>query len=186
MKKFLLILFAIIMLLCSCSAGENTDSTPDTVSTEQLQSTTATADLSSVQNENNKLKESINEMQRIYEDSLYENIKTYTSNYLSYTGSALNNIEKIKSCVTDDYYKKLSSNAGHARNTNTDYQQSTFVSALFYGDNSIPSNNIKVLALCYQSVINKNISETHTIIYMFDMKYMNNQWLIAGVEKPES
>ncbi len=185
MKKYLIIMFAVIMLLlCSCSVSKNTDSKPDTVSTEQVQSTTA--NLSSVQNENDKLKKNISEMQKIYDDSLNENIKTYTSNYLSYTGSALNNIKKIKDCVTDDYYNKLSSNAGHARNTNTDYQQSTFVSELYYGDNSTPSNNIKVLALCYQSVVNKNISETHTIIYMFDMKYINNQWLISGVEKPEN
>lgn len=44
----------------------------------------------------------------------------------------------------------------------------------------------KVMALCYQSVVNNNVSETHTLIYVFDMEYINNQWLISGVEKTEN
>ncbi|MGN1468194.1 MAG: hypothetical protein ACI4W1_07790 [Ruminococcus sp.] len=180
MKKIIIICSVLIScILCSCNINnsselENTVAEPTTV------------DISELQNENEQLKNNTAELLKIYDNSLQKSIIEFTDIYLSYEGSALNNIDKVKPYVTEDYYSELVSKSGHAKNTNVSYRQSTAIDSIYYSDYSVPSNHCDIAALCYQTTVYNNTSETKTVLYIFNMTYNENSWLIAGVERPEA
>lgn len=184
--KIRLISFTFFTLLifsfCSCTSQNNTnDPTASSVVTDEA----VTIDVSALQKENDALKKELSSFSQIYEDSLKNSINAYCEHYLSYSGTALNNIDKLKPYLTDNYYNELITKTGHAQNTNTDYQQSTAIDAIYYSDNSSPRDIVEVLALCYQSVINNSTVETLNSTYIFNMQYTAGKWLINSVEKPE-
>lgn len=178
----LLCLFLCI-LFCGCSV--NTEPIPEKENeTTANTSETETVSLSELQEENKSLKEKIEKYNMIYQESLEESIETYCKYYLSYTGTAVKNIEKLEPFVTDMYYSELCSKTGHAQNTNN-YEQSTAIDTIYYSENSSPSEFIEVMVTCYQSIIYDNTAKTQSAAYIFNMKYIEGKWLINSVEKPE-
>lgn len=122
--------------------------------------------------------------QRIYDENIKDTISAYCENYLSFEGSSLDNTESIKEYVTDDYYKKLTSEKGQSK-ANTDYQQATALNKLYFGDYSKPTDEIEISALCYQTTVHNKVSQTYNTFYLFNMTYSTEKgWLISDVSKP--
>ncbi|MBQ2972376.1 MAG: hypothetical protein IJE16_07505 [Ruminococcus sp.] len=164
---------ALTVLFCGCalSNNENTDSTTQATSDE-------TSFISTTGNSN------INDVLRIYEESLKTNIELYCEEYLTYQGSPTSELDVIESIITDDYYEQIKATSNY-RTEDKDYEQATALNTLYYSDYSTASKNEKVLAQCYQTIIVDNKSTTYNTFYIFNMKYDEEKgWLIDSVEKP--
>lgn len=175
MKTFLcslLAVLAITMSACSNKADNTQISEPTvvatTVSTEKLQS------------ELNELNEKYENIIKIYDQSLKDSINTYCEEYLSYSGSATDNVEKIKDIVTENYYSELQSQTGHQK-SDDDYEQSTGVENLYYSDCSSPSDTTDVMAHCKQTIIFDDEVKTLEAYYIFEMIFENGIWKINSV-----
>lgn len=175
MKKYILIsltLIFLLLVLCGCS----TPTTTNTQETEPLEET----NVSSIDNTGNN----INDVLRIYEESMKENIEQYCEEYLTYQGTPIKKLDEVKSILTDEYYKQIKSTENY-HSDDKDYEQATALNSLYFQDYSSPSSEVKVLAHCYQSIIVDNESNTYNTFFMFDMKYEDGKgWLINSVEKP--
>ena len=174
MRKFTVIFLCLVVLILSLCGCANSN---DNMSTEDI----ATSD------ENVQLTQSndpLNEVLKIYEESMEANISTYCQEYLTFEGSPIDNLEEVKSIITEEYYEQIKATE-HYQSENKDYEQATALNTLYFEDYSTPSEKIKVLALCYQSVVVDNKSTTYNTFYIFNMKYdEQNGWLIDSVEKP--
>ncbi len=175
MKRILAIFICIItvmLLMCGC-AKSNIQNTTETQATSET-------------SPNNVNNESLNDMLKIYEESMEDNISLYCENYLTYKGNPFKNLESIEDVITDEHYKKIKSTENY-QSDDKDYEQATALNCLYYGEYSTPSDTISVLAQCYQSVIVDNKSTTYNTFYIFNMKYdEQNGWLIDSVEKPSN
>ncbi len=134
-------------------------------------------DIEKLQSDYTTLESKYNDVTKIYDDTLEKSINTYCEKYLSYNGSAVDNIKNIKDVVTDTYYSELMSQTGHQKSLDN-YEQSTGIVKLYYSNYSSPSDSIEILALCKQTVIYNNEVNTSNAVYTFDMMYKNNRWLI--------
>ncbi len=180
MRKIISILFAIVLtvsafILSSCNKEIN--QTPNTA----VATIDTAVNINDLQSELSELKDEYNNIIRIYDDSLEKSINTYCEEYLSFSGSASDNIEKIKYIVTNKYYNELISQTGHNK-SNKKYEQSTGLDKLYYDKNLSPSDNIEIIALCKQTVIYNNNVTTNNVIYIFDMVYENDKWIINSTE----
>ena len=72
------------------------------------------------------------------------------------------------------------SQTGHKK-SDEDYEQATGLDKLYYGNNSSPSDNIEVIALCKQTVIYDDKVTTSDVTYIFDMLYKSGNWVINGI-----
>lgn len=52
----------------------------------------------------------------------------------------------------------------------------------FNGTNSDRINDLKIVALCYQSIIQDHKTESSRIVYKFSVKKNDNKWIISSVE----
>lgn len=180
MKKSLCILFAAALafsLFTMSACGKQNKEVPKPI----IADTGATADIVSLQSELSESKDKYSDITKIYDKSLEESINTYCEKYLSFSGSATDNIEKIKDVVSNDYYNELLSQTGHEQ-SDEDYEQSTGLDKLYYDNNSSPSDSIDVIALCKQTVIYDDDVTTDNVNYIFNMLYKNDKWVINGTE----
>lgn len=180
MRKIISILFAIVLtvsvfILSSCDKEVN-----QTQNTAVATIDTA-VNIDDLQSELSELKNEYNNIIRIYDDSLEKSINIYCEEYLSFSGSASDNIEKIKDIVTNKYYNELISQTGHKK-CDKKYEQSTGLDKLYYDKNLTPSDNIEIVALCKQTVIFNNNVTTNNVIYIFGMVYENDKWIINSTE----
>lgn len=175
MKRVLTIFICIItvtLIMCGC-AKSNVPNTTETQTTNEA----------SPSNLNN---EPLNDMLKIYEESMEDNISLYCENYLTYKGNPFKNLESVKSIITDEHYERIKSTENY-QSDDKDYEQATALNCLYYEEYSTPSDTVNVLAQCYQSVIVDNKSTTYNTFYVFNMKYdEQNGWLIDSVEKPSN
>lgn len=171
MKKILTLISVVLLLCLLC--GCNTISS-DNEETETTQATTLVMGA----------EEDLTSLLKIYEESLENNITTYCEEYLTYTGSPKENYEAIQDIITTEYQTKLKSTEGYSPAKN-DYEQSTAINKIYYGDFSSPSDTIDVIAQCYQTVIFDNKATTGNVFYVFNMVYnQEHGWLIDSVELP--
>ncbi len=176
MKKIICILLIASTLFMSACTNQTNTETPDsapkatTVSIEEIQ-----AQLS-------ELKGKYSDIIKMYDNSINSSIDIYCEEYLSYYGSATNNINKIQSIVTEHFYRELLTQIGHQK-PDTTYEQSTGVDNLYYSDYSSPTNSINIMAHCKQTVIFNNEVTTSDVGYIFDMEYENNTWKINSVDR---
>ncbi len=175
MKRFIYIAIAIIVLLsvlCGCASTTTTD----TNATEPLEETK----FSSKDNTGSD----INDVLRIYEESMKDNIELYCEEYLTYQGTPIKNLDAVKDVLSEEYYNQIKSTENY-HTEDEDYEQATALNTLYFQDYSSPSSQVEVLALCYQSVIFDNKSNTYNTFFLFKMKYEDGKgWLIDSVEKP--
>lgn len=176
MKKLLLLILCLILLtlaLCGCSNANSNNSSE----------TSAISDDTTEPSQGN---DPLNEVLKIYEESMENNIRTYCQEYLTYAGSPIENLETIANIITDEHYERIKSTENY-QSKDKEYEQATALNTLYFEDYSTPSNSIKVLAQCYQSVIVDNKSTTYNTFYVFNMKYDEQSgWLIDSVEKPSN
>lgn len=174
MKKFISIISILLIIsciFCACSL-----SSTETTAEATIDETSPTSLHFNDDNINNVLK--------IYEESMKDNISVYCEEYLTYSGTPIKKLESVKDIITDDYYNQIKSTEKYNK-VDKGYEQATALKTLYYSDYSSPSDNIKVLAQCYQSVIVNNNSTTYNTFYVFDMQYdATSDWLINGVDKP--
>lgn len=161
--------------MSACTNQANTE-TPDSASKS------TTVSIEEMQIQLSEIKDKYNGIMKMYDDSINSSIDTYCEEYLSYYGSATNNIDKIESIVTESYYSKLQSQTGHQKSDNT-YEQSTGVEKLYYSNYSSPTNTINIMAHCKQTVIFNNEVTTSDVGYSFGMVYENNIWKIDSVDR---
>lgn len=185
MKKalFILLLLSILISIFSMTGCDNNVNVTQHIvaSADTVQS--ATVDIDKIIEENNSLKEELEAANRIYDNSLKNAVNTYCEKYLSYSGSATYNIDKVKNIVTESYYSELLSQLGHAKSDkDKDYEQSTGLDELYYAENSMPSDSIKVFAICKQTVIFDGEVKITDVIYTFYMNYENGIWKINSVD----
>ena len=171
MKKIVLVCLIFILLLLSCGCA-----------TKTAQKTNPTE--ANIENTESGFQNNINDILMIYEDSIKENISLYCENYLTYHSSPINNLDSVKSALTEQYYNQTKATQNY-HHEDKEYEQATALNELFYEDFSTPTKQTKILAHCYQSVVIKNKSTTYNTFYVFDMKYEDGKgWLIDSVEKP--
>lgn len=190
MKKFLIISIALFSLLtfCSCTKKDNVDiSLPNIASADTIAVTTVDVeaiqqDYANLKNEYNSLEEKYNDTQKIYDSSIKDNIITYCDNMLSYIGNiSADNINDVKSIVTDTYYNELQSYLGHIQSTEN-FEQACGLEALYYSDNSAPYDSVDIIAICKKTTIYKDDAATETVAYRFNMKYQSDNWFINSVD----
>lgn len=175
MKKIIcILLIASTLFMSACTSQLNTE-TPDSASKS------TTVSIEEIQTQLSEIKDKYNNIMKMYDESIDSSITTYCEKYLSYYGSATNNINKIQNILTDNYYSKLQSQTGHQKSDNT-YEQSTGVEKLYYSDYSSPTNTINIMAHCKQTVIFNNEVTTSDVGYSFGMVYENNIWKIDSVD----
>ena len=179
MKKILSIipiLLTITLFLSSCLGG---------ISSGEANAEETEVNCDYLQSENIRLKNDIEQSNRIYEDSLKSAITTYCKDFLSYdsTVTFLERVKKIEDITTKEYYDELLSQSGHTGNVD-DYQQATVLDEIYYPDNSNPQTQIKVMAFCFQNIVYSSKSQTHSIYYVFNMEYNDGVWYISGVDSP--
>lgn len=179
MKKILYYLLTaslLISCLAACSIkSTDSDSTIDTAVTEET-----AVNIYDLQDKYNQLKSDYDSIAKIYDDTLESSINTYCEKYLSYSGSATDNIDSIKDVITNSYYNELMSQTGHQK-YDDDYEQATGLYKIFYENYSSPSDNIEVISLCKQTVILDDKVTTEDAVYIFEMLYENNKWIINGM-----
>ncbi len=185
MKKSLYLLLTASILIFSVTISACNTKSTDTTSTSDTASAESTEEsainINELQDEYDNLKTDYDSIIKIYDETLESSIYTYCEMYLSYNGSATDNIEKIKAVITDSFYNELSSQTGYQQSL-ADYEQSTGLYKLYYENNSSPSDNIEVIGLCKQTVIfdgEVNITDT---AYVFGMQYTDNIWKINSVD----
>ena len=161
--------------MSACTNQKNTE-TPDSAP-----KTTAVS-IEEIQIQLSELKGKYRDIMKMYDNSINSSIDTYCEEYLSYYGSATNNIEKIKNIVTERFYSELLTQKGYLKSDNT-YEQSTGVEKLYYSDYSSPTNSINIMAHCKQTVIFNNEVTTSDVGYIFDMEYENNTWRINSFDR---
>lgn len=172
-----LLLLTITVFFCGC--GTTTMQTNDT-NTDSASTIEPTKEDITLSFEDN----SINDVLKIYEESMSNTITTYCEDYLSYSGAS--DVATIRSIITEEYYQKIKSSESYHK-TDDDYEQATALNALYYQDYSVPSEQVKVVAQCYQTVVVDNKSTTYNTFYIFDMNYDTEEgWLINGVDKPSN
>lgn len=179
MKKSIYLLLTAILIISTLTmtaCGKNTNE----ISTPLVATIDTSVNIDSIQSELSELKDKYSNITRIYDKSLKESINTYCEEYLSFTGSATDNIAKIKDVVSDEYYQELMSQTGHKK-SDDDYEQSTGLDKLYYDNNSSPSDSIEVIALCKQTVIYDDEVTTDNVTYIFDMLYKSGKWVINGI-----
>lgn len=180
MKKLLYIIFAAVLTASVFTMSACGDKAID-IQKPIVATVDTTVSIDNLQSELSKLKDEYNKITKIYDDSLKKSINIYCENYLSFTGSATDNIEKIKDVVSEDYYEELLSQTGHKK-SDEKYEQSTGLDKLYYDNNSSPSDSIEVIALCKQTIIYDDNVTTDDVTYVFDMLYKNDKWIINGTE----
>lgn len=136
------------------------------------------------------LKNEINSVNRVYNKSLKTAVDKYCENYLSFSGALdIQNISRLEPYLTPEFYKELANrnyNEGSPRRKG--YAQNTSVDELYYENLARKYNQnhffdtIQVLAICYQSVTTPTSSNSKKVIYQFNMKYIDNHWLIHEVK----
>lgn len=146
----------------------------------QTSNNATTANINQLQSSLSELEEKYQDVTKIYSDTLEESIKTYCDEYLSYKGSATDNVEKIKNVVTDRYYDELYSQTFHQK-SKTDYEQATGIKELYYEDYSEPTNSINILAHCKQTTLYDNKVNTYNAFYTFEMTLEDDVWKINSV-----
>lgn len=189
MKKIFIVLIALlsVITLSSCTTNDKADtSMPNTASADIAVTTVDVEaiqqDYADLMNAYNALEEKYNNTQKIYNSSIENNIITYCDNMLTYTGSiSADNINKIEEIITDTYYNELQSYLGHIQSTEN-FEQACGLEALYYSDNSTPSDSIDIIAVCKKTTIYNNDVSTETVAYRFNMKHQSDNWLINSVD----
>ncbi|MBR1730998.1 MAG: hypothetical protein IJ725_01005 [Ruminococcus sp.] len=170
MKKILLPIICIILVLSGCSNIINND---DSEKEGEL-----SAQLSEAQ-------EKVNYYENYYSKDIETAIDKYCEFYLSYDGKLnQDSVKKLEKYITTEFYNELASkpyNENESENSNT--LQSTAVVKLFYEEitQSVPSKHT-VAALCSQSVVNDDNTDSYNIVCLFEFKKADNKWLINSVE----
>lgn len=189
MQKKTIILLMMLLLtatfLIGCNNELNTSSQQETTistvdETEVITTPETTIDIKNLESELSDITDKYNKINKIYDDSLVATINQYCSNYLSFKGNATDNIDKISDCVTRAYMNTLKSQVGHEQQK-VDYQQSTGIEKIYYSDYSNISGQIKILALCSQTVTYNNKVKNIKCAYEFEMFLDNNVWKINNV-----
>ena len=135
-----------------------------------------------LENEYNALQEKYNSTKKIYDGSIEDNITSYCDNMLTYTENiSSDNIRKVKNIVTDTYYNELQSYLGHIQSTKN-FEQACGLEALYYSNNSVPSDSTDIIAICKKTAIYDDDVSTETLAYKFNMKYQSDNWLINSVD----
>ena len=182
MKKvlFILLTLSILISIFSMTGCDNnvTVTQPIAASSDTVQTT---VDIDNIIEENNLLKQELADASKIYDDTLESAVNTYCEKYLSYSGSATDNIYKVENIITESYYNELLSQTGHQK-SDDDYEQSTGLDKLYYSENSLPSDNIEVIAICKQTVIYKDEIKNNNVFYTFNLVYDVDKWKINGVD----
>lgn len=179
MKKSIYLLLTAVLIISSftmTACGKDVKE----ISTPIVATIDTSVNIDSIQSELSELKDKYSNITKLYDKSLKDSINTYCEKYLSFTGSATDNIEKIKDIVSEEYYEDLMSQTGHKK-SDEDYEQSTGLNKLYYGNNSSPSDNIEVIALCKQTIIYDDKVTTSDVTYIFDMLYKSDKWVINGI-----
>lgn len=188
MKKLLIISIALfsIFSLSSCKKKDNADvsmpNTADTVAVTTVDVEAMQQSYANLENDYINLEEKYNDTQKIYDSSIKDNIITYCDNMLTYADNiSADNIDSVKNIITDTYYNELQSYLGHIQSTES-FEQACGLEALYYGDNSTPSDSVDIIAVCKKATIYKDDVSTETVAYKFNMKYQSDNWLINSVE----
>lgn len=188
MKKLLIITIALLSVfsLSSCTKKDNADiSLPNTADTIALTTVDVKAmqqSYANLENEYSNLEEKYNDTQKIYDSSIKDNIITYCDNMLTYTDNiSADNIDSVKNVITDTYYNQLQSYLGHTQSTES-FEQACGLEALYYSDNSTPSDSVDIIAVCKKTTIYKDDVSTETIAYKFNMQYQSDNWFINSVD----
>lgn len=168
------------MSLVISGCGTLNDTAPITVTTNTNQTNTNQTQ-NKYKDEYESLKSEYDNLIKIYDEHLSEAINTYCEKYLTYTGNATDNVSKIKDIVSENYYTALKTQEGH-KAYDKDYEQATGAEELYYAKPVSPYDSINVAAICKQTIIFDNDVTTNTIIYIFNMKYQNDNWKIDSVE----
>lgn len=176
MKKKLILFTSAILLIATLSACSKTDE----VSATNIATSDTSINIEQLQSDFSEIENKYNDITKIYDETLEASINEYCEKYLSYTGTATDNIEKVKDIVTDNYYDELQSQTGHQK-SDEDYEQSTGVQKLYYENFSEPSDSIDVLAHCKQTVIYYDEVSTYNVFYTFEMKLKSDTWKINSV-----
>lgn len=179
MKKTIYLLLTAVLIISSLTMTACTKKSNE-ISHPLVATLDTGVNIDSIQSELSELKDKYSNITKIYDKSLKDSINTYCEKYLSFTGSATDNAKKIKDVVSDEYYEELMSQTGHKK-SDEDYEQSTGLDKLYYGNNSSPSDNIEVIALCKQTVIYDDKVTTSDVTYIFDMLYKSGNWVINGI-----
>ena len=186
MKKTIILLSAVLLTviistisLTGCNqSGVKATADESTVGATEVDVAKLTYDYS-------QLKDTYSRSQMIYDKSIEKAVGAYCEKYLTFTDTPLNNADEIKTYVTDIYYNQLKT-AKRKQNT-SDYQQSTALHKLYFENYAIPVGYVEVAALCYQTTVYNNKSDTYSTFYVFTMEYdaNSNVWLISNVQKPD-
>lgn len=188
MKKLLIITIALLSVfsLSSCTKKDNADisrpNTADTIAVTTVDIESLQQSYTNLENEYSNLEEKYNDTQKIYDSNVKDNIITYCNNMLTYTNNiSADNIDSVKNIVTNTYYNELQSYLGHVHSTEN-FEQACGLETLYYSDNSIPSDNADIIAVCKKTTIYKDDVATETVAYKFNMKYQSDNWLINSIE----
>lgn len=186
MKKTFILLSAILSTVILCAMTFTGCNLTKVAATKDESNVSATEiDVAKLSYDYSQLKDTYSRSQMIYDNSIENAITTYCEKYLTFSDTLLNNADKVKPYVTDAYYSELKATKRQQGGSN--YQQSTALHKLYFDNYSTPTTYVEVAALCYQTAVYNNKSETYSTFYVFAMEYdnSNNIWLIANVQKPD-
>lgn len=173
-KKIIFVLSSIILIaICGCSIQDNQNGT----NIKQLESQLSEAN------------DKVDDYERYYSKNIRTAIDKYCENYLSYDGKLnIKNVSQLKSYLTDSYYKSLKVKPYNEGNNNQSFIQSTAVNELFYEDLSkkVSNSSVRVAALCSQSSIAEDKTDSYDTVYLFTFSKIDNNWKINNVENISS
>lgn len=124
-----------------------------------------------------------------YKKSAETCVNMYCDKYLSYDSKPeISNVKALKKYLTAEYYTELIQQPFVEQKPQKDYIQQTSAEELYYYGDSLEINNsdrindLKIVALCYQSIIQDHKTESSRIVYKFSVKKNDNKWIISSVE----
>lgn len=169
MKQILIltsiVLAATFLVGCSVVRNHKKETTSTIVTTENTSSNTNNAN--------------------ILDDNLEKTISEYCQRYLSSDKNHPRNLENIKDIITTQYYQSLETIDRYVVE-DKDYYQSTTLKEIYYGATIESLKEIKIAALCNQSLVFNDQTSAYSLFYIFDMKYDNKKgWLINNVTKSD-
>lgn len=137
----------------------------------------------------NEANNKVDDYERYYNKDIRKAVDKYCENYLSYDGKLnIKNVSQLKSYLTDSYYKSLKVKPYNEGNNNQSFIQSTAVNELFYEDLSkkVSNSSVRVAALCSQSSIAEDKTDSYDTVYLFTFSKIDNNWKINNVENISS
>lgn len=183
MKRPIALIVCTALIICSGCTVKNPPK-PQTASADTTVTTAVNAE--ELQKQLSDVTEKYKKSRMIYDSSLKNAVNTYCEYFLTFDSDTEKDLTKIKDAVTPSYYTELQSQTGHAKNnSDKSYEQTTGVDSLYYSDYSESENNVKVLALCKQTILYDDEAHTGDVTYIFNMVYDNSKWLINSVDIKE-